>query len=114
MAHYGARRHSTRRADTPSALVMSRDKAQQEAIKSASGMDGKLLALARLHFDDDETDLRSVRGSYETKRLGSDSVRNGILIATNKRAVFYAKKAVGHDIKHIRYRRFRPSTPART
>ena len=79
-------------------------KSQQEAVKSASGMDGKLLALARLHLDDDETDLRSVRGTYETKRLGSDSVRNGILIATNKRVVFYAKKAVGHDIKHIRYK----------
>ena len=79
-------------------------KAQQEAVKSASGVSGKLLALARLHFDDDETDLCSVRGTYETRRLGSDSVRSGILIATNKRVVFYAKKATGHDINFFRYK----------
>ena len=79
-------------------------KAQQEAVKSAAGMGGKLLALARLHFDDDETDLCSVRGTYETKRLGSDSVRSGILIATNKRVVFYAKRATGHDINFFRYK----------
>lgn len=79
-------------------------KAQQEAVKSASGMGAKLLALARLHLDEDETDLCSVRGTYETKRLGSDSVRSGILIATNKRIVFYAKKATGHDINFFRYK----------
>ena len=79
-------------------------KAKEEAVKSAAGPDGKLLALARLHFDDDEADLCSVRGTYETKRLGGDSVRKGILIATNKRVVFYAKKATGHDINFFRYK----------
>ena len=79
-------------------------KAQKEAVKSAPGSGGKLLALARLHLDDDETDLCSVRGTYETKRLGSDSVRSGILIATNKRVVFYAKKATGHDLNFLRYK----------
>lgn len=79
-------------------------KAQREAVKSAAGSGGKLLALARLHFDDDEADLCSVRGTYETKRLGGDSVRKGILIATNKRVVFYAKKATGHDINFFRYK----------
>lgn len=78
-------------------------KAQKEAVRSASGSGGRLLALARLHFDD-ETDLCSVRGTYETKRLGSDSVRSGILIATNKRVVFYAKKATGHDLNFLRYK----------
>ncbi len=48
-------------------------KAQREAVKSAAGMGGKLLALARLHFDDDETDLCSVRGTYETKRALRES-----------------------------------------
>ena len=79
-------------------------KAQKEAVKSASGMDGKLLALARLHLDDDEADLCSVRGTYETKRFGGDSIRKGVLIATNKRVVFYAKKATGHDINFFRYK----------
>ncbi len=77
---------------------------QREAVKSASGKEQKLLVRARQHFDDDETPLCSVLGTYETKRLGSDSVRSGILIATNKRVVFYAKKATGHDIKNFRYK----------
>ena len=79
-------------------------KAQREAVKSASGKAGKLLALARLHLDEDETDLCTVLGTYETKRLGSDSVRSGILIATNKRVVFYAKRVTGHDINFFRYK----------
>ena len=77
---------------------------QREALKSASGKEEKLLVRARQHFDADETPLCSVLGTYETKRLGSDSVRSGILIATNKRVVFYAKKATGYDIKNFRYK----------
>lgn len=78
--------------------------AQREALKSASGKEAKLLVRARPHLDDDETPLCSVLGTYETKRLGSDSVRSGILIATDKRVVFYAKKATGHDINFFRYK----------
>ena len=33
---------------------------------------------ARQHLDADETPSCSVLGTYETKRLGSDSVRSGI------------------------------------
>lgn len=38
-------------------------------------------------------------GAYETKVMGSDTVRNGVLIATDRRVVFYAKKLRGFDLE---------------
>lgn len=38
-------------------------------------------------------------GAYETKIMGSDSVRNGVLIATDRRVVFFAKKLGGFDLE---------------
>jgi hypothetical protein len=35
--------------------------------------------------------------------MGSDSVRNGIFIATEKRLVFYAKKMFGFDLESLPY-----------
>ena len=46
---------------------------------------GKLLKQAEEHFDDGECALQTVFGVYETKIMGSDSVRNGIFIATDQR-----------------------------
>ena len=65
---------------------------------------GKLLAKARPHLDSDETPLCSVLCTYETRRMKTKTVRNGILIATDKRVVFYAKRVTGHEIKHFRYK----------
>lgn len=47
--------------------------------------------------------LASVLGTYETKIMGSDSVRNGVLIATDRRVVFYAKKMTGYDLEGYPY-----------
>lgn len=47
---------------------------------------------ARSHLDAGEQVLGAVQGTYETKILGNDSVRTGVLIATEQRVVFYAKK----------------------
>lgn len=38
-------------------------------------------------------------GAYEAKVFGNDSVRNGVLIATDRRVVFYAKKLGGFDLE---------------
>lgn len=47
--------------------------------------------------------IASVLGAYETKRLGTNTVRNGILVATDQRVVFYAKKFGGYDLESFPY-----------
>ena len=64
----------------------------------------KLLEQARAHLEADEEVLFSILGAYEAKVLGSDSVRNGVLIATDRRLVFYAKKLGGYDLESFPYR----------
>ena len=59
----------------------------------------KLLEGARPHLDQDETILQAVMGAYETKIMGSDTVRNGILVATQRRVLFFAKKLAGFDLE---------------
>ena len=51
------------------------------------------------HLDQDETIHVSCFGAYETKILGSDSIRNGVFVATNKRVIFFAKKMFGFDME---------------
>ena len=59
----------------------------------------KNLAAVEEHLDENETIIESCEGVYETEILGSDSVRNGIFIVTEKRVVFYAKKLMGYDLE---------------
>lgn len=63
----------------------------------------KLLEQAKAHLNPDERVAAAVQGTYETKILGSDSVRTGILIATDSRIVFYAKKLGGYDLESFLY-----------
>ena len=76
----------------------------QAEIKAASGKEAKLLVRAREHFHTDEEVLASLLATYETKRAKTDTVRNGILIATDRRIIFYAKRATGFDLKHFPYK----------
>lgn len=64
----------------------------------------KLQELATAHLEPGESTLAVVLGAYETKILGSDTVRNGILVATEARLVFYAKKFGGYDLESFAYR----------
>ncbi|MEX2411339.1 MAG: PH domain-containing protein [Candidatus Paceibacterota bacterium] len=59
----------------------------------------RLTEKAKEHLDPNETIEAIVMGAYETEILGADSVRNGIIIATNKRLVFYAKKLMGYELE---------------
>lgn len=52
----------------------------------------KLLSAAKEHLEPTEQVLAVILGAYETKMMKSETVRNGIFIATEKRVVFYAKK----------------------
>ncbi|MEI2819287.1 MAG: PH domain-containing protein [Marmoricola sp.] len=62
-----------------------------------------LLDHAKAHLDPGEQVLATVLGTYETKILGSDSVRTGVLIATPGRLLFYAKKLGGYDLESFAY-----------
>ncbi len=63
----------------------------------------KLQELVRDHLEADEKILHSVFGAYETKRMGSDTVRNGAFFATNLGLVFYAKRTFGFDMEVYPY-----------
>lgn len=64
----------------------------------------KLLSRAKDHFDDGEVALAAVVGQYETKRLGAESLKTGIMIATDRRVLFYAKRMFGYQLEHFPYR----------
>jgi Bacterial PH domain/Short C-terminal domain len=55
------------------------------------------------HLEDDEEVLASVAGVYQGELLGADIPRNGLLIATERRLVFYAKKFGGYDFESFPY-----------
>lgn len=63
----------------------------------------KLQRRAEQHFDSGERAMFTLLGVYETKVMGTDSVRNGILIATNQRVIFYAKRVTGFDLEAFPY-----------
>lgn len=63
----------------------------------------KLAEQAKPHLRDGEKIHVSVLGTYETKIMGSDSVRSGILMATDERVVFFAKKLTGYDLESFPY-----------
>ena len=63
----------------------------------------KLLEQAKAHLHEGEQVLALVAGTYETRLMGEDSVRSGILIATDRRLVFYAKKVGGYEFESFTY-----------
>jgi len=70
--------------------------------RSARKLD-KWLEHARGHFAPGEDALATVLGVYESKFMGSDSVRDGIFIATNQRLLFYTKKWIGFNLESLPY-----------
>lgn len=63
----------------------------------------KLLKQARVHMQPDENVLSVVFGAYETKVMNADTLRNGIIIATNSRILFYGKRTFGFDLESFLY-----------
>lgn len=63
----------------------------------------KLTEQAQAHLEAGESIAAAVQGTYETKIMGSDSVRTGSLIATDRRVVFYAKKLGGYELESFPY-----------
>jgi len=63
----------------------------------------KLIEQARQHLDAGESIEATAAGSYETKIMGSDSVRSGVLLATDRRVIFFAKKLGGYELESFPY-----------
>jgi hypothetical protein len=62
-----------------------------------------LLKRASAHLASDEEVLVSVPGVYESEVLGQDFPRNGLLIATDRRLLFYGQRFTGYDIESFPY-----------
>ena len=66
--------------------------------KIMAGYNSNLSAVGQ-HLDEGENIIESCFGAYETKIMGSDSVRNGVFLVTEKRVVFFGKKLMGYDME---------------
>ena len=55
------------------------------------------------HLDPDESVLASCWGCYETKSLGTDTLKNGILVVTEKRVILYGKRFSGFNLETFPY-----------
>lgn len=63
----------------------------------------RLLERAKEHFVAGESALAFVGGAYETKDGERGTLRNGVLIATNQRILFYTKRLTGFDLEAFPY-----------
>ena len=63
----------------------------------------KLLEQAKPHLEPSEQVLTAIQGTYETSILGTDTTRTGMLLATQNRVVFYAKKLGGYELESFAY-----------
>jgi hypothetical protein len=64
----------------------------------------KNLAAVQEHLEPGEQILQTVPGAYETKLMDKEWTRNGLLLATDRRLIFYAKKLGGYDMESFPYR----------
>ncbi len=55
------------------------------------------------HLEAGEEVQAYVEGRYETKIMGSESIRKGVLAATDRRVLFFAKKVGGYDLESFPY-----------
>ncbi|MBT2488657.1 PH domain-containing protein [Streptomyces sp. ISL-96] len=63
----------------------------------------KLLTQAQEHMAPGEQVIAAVQGTYEGRLMGEKITRAGILLATNQRLAFYAKRLAGYDFESFPY-----------
>jgi len=63
----------------------------------------RVLRQAEEHLEESEQVLGAVLGAYETTRLGMDAVRNGVLLATDRRVVMFGKRRGGFELESFPY-----------
>ncbi|MCY1565530.1 PH domain-containing protein [Staphylococcus pettenkoferi] len=61
----------------------------------------ELIKNSFLHESEEIT--HAIFGAYETKSLGNDTVKNGVLAATEERIIFCAKRLSGYDSEIFHY-----------
>lgn len=65
----------------------------------------KTLAHFAKHLADGETIAADIFGTYEGEIAGKAVLRNGIMVATNQRVVFFTKKLFGYELETFYYSR---------
>lgn len=65
----------------------------------------KLTQLAKQHLEPEEKVLSVVKGTYDAAMFGErrNTLRRGILIATEEKVVLYCKKFTGYELKFYPY-----------
>jgi len=63
----------------------------------------RVLRRAGEHLEPGEQVLGAVLGAYETTRLGMNAVRNGVLLATDRRVVMFGKRRGGFELESFPY-----------
>jgi hypothetical protein len=63
----------------------------------------RLIKRASEHLEDGEVLLAWVMGVYESELFGTDVPRNGLLLATDRRLLFYGLKLHGYDFESFPY-----------
>ena len=63
----------------------------------------KLIKDAQSHLEAGERIITAIMGAYEIKIAKNDSVRKGILLATDHGLVFFAKNLTGHYLEVFPY-----------
>lgn len=63
----------------------------------------KLLGHVKEHLKSSEAVEAAVLGTYEAKGLGGNRLRIGVMLATNERIVFFAKKLTGYELESFGY-----------
>ena len=68
-------------------------------------MSQKLIDLSNQFLEPGEEVLAAVAGQYEKPKPGGqkEHIRTCILLATDRRVLFYAKKITGHDVESLPY-----------
>ncbi|MBM0354284.1 hypothetical protein EFT04_07315 [Staphylococcus pseudintermedius] len=59
--------------------------------------------ITNLFLHEKEKIAHSIFGAYETKTLGTDTIRHGVLAATDERVIFCAKRLSGYDSEIFHY-----------
>lgn len=63
----------------------------------------KNLQHLQAHLEVGEEVESFVEGTYEAKLMGSETVRKGVLVATDRRLLFFGKKMTGYDLESFPY-----------
>lgn len=65
--------------------------------------DKNIQAVIDTVLNENEEILSSIFGAYETVSLRKETIKSGVLVATNERVIFYGKRITGYDLENFQY-----------